>query len=151
MWLLWLLHKQDTWNKLPFLTVVTTEKLFLAQAVVPSVVLAKYRELIVKMVVLSSKCQTDFSQKFGSTKLMSDIKLNFLVLVCGFFRQGVLLSPQVTTIQFAWAVCACINKVDFSENKWPCLYFMQAACGEKLLMWCFQCLESLNVVDYFFS
>ena len=54
MWLVWLLHKQDTYNKPPFLAVVTTEELFLAQAVVPSIVLAKYRELIVKMAVLSS-------------------------------------------------------------------------------------------------
>ena len=80
-WLVWLLHKQDTYNKPPFLTVLTTEKLFLAQAVVPSVVPAKYRELIAKMAVLSSKHQTDFSHKFRSTKLVSDIKLNFLVLV----------------------------------------------------------------------
>ena len=98
---MWLLHKQDTYNKLLFLTVITTEELFLAQAFLPSVVLAKYRELIVKMAVLSSKRRTDFNYKFGSTRLVSDVKLNFLVLVCGFFRQSVLLSPQATTIQFA--------------------------------------------------
>ena len=98
---MWLLHKQDTYNKPPFLTVVTTEELFLAQAVVPSVVLAKYRELIAKMAVPSSKHRTDFSHKIGSTRLMSYVKLNFLVLVCGFLRQGVLLSPQAATIQFA--------------------------------------------------
>ena len=108
---MWLLHKQDTYNKPPFLTVITTEELFLAQAVVPSVVLAKYRELTAKMAVLSSKRRTDFSHKFGSTRLVSDEKLNFLVLACGFFRQGVLLSPQATTIQFARAVCACIKKL----------------------------------------
>ena len=89
------------YNKLPFLTVITTEKLVLAQAVVPSIVLAKYRELIEKMGVLSSKRKTDFSHKFGSTRLVSDVKLSFLVLVCGFFRQGVLLSLQAATIQFA--------------------------------------------------
>ena len=99
--MVWLLHKQDTCNEPPFLAVVTTEEVFLAQAVVPSVVLAKHRELIAKMAVLSSTHQTDFSHKFGSTRLVSDVKLNFLVLVCGFFRQGVLLSPQAATIQFA--------------------------------------------------
>ena len=72
-------------------TVVTTEELFVAQAVVPSVVLAKYRELIMKIAVGSSKHRTDFSHKFGSTRLVSYVKPNFLVLVCGFFRQGVLL------------------------------------------------------------
>ena len=99
--MVWLLHKQDTYNKPPFLTVITTEELFLAQAVLPSIVLAKYRELIMKMAVLSNTHRTDFSHKFGSTRLVSDVKLNFLALVCGFFRQGVLLSPQAATIQFA--------------------------------------------------
>ena len=88
-------------NKPPFLTIVTTKELFLAHAVVPSIVLDKYRELIAKTAVLSRTCLTDFSHKFGSIRLMSDVKLNFLVLVCGFFRQGVLLSPQAATIQFA--------------------------------------------------
>ena len=78
---MWLLHIQDTYNKLPFLAVVATEKLFLAQAVMPSVVLAKYRELIAKMAVLLSTRRTDFNHKFGSTGLVSDVKLNFLVLV----------------------------------------------------------------------
>ena len=98
---MWLLQKQDAYNEPPFLSVVTTEELFLAQAVVPSIVIAKYRELIAKMAVLSSTHRTDFSHTFSSTRLASDVKVNFLVLVCGFFRQGVLFSPQAATIQFA--------------------------------------------------
>ena len=61
-------RKQDTYNKLSFFTVVTSEELFLAQAVVQSIVLAKYIELIAKMAVLSSKHRTDFSHKFCSTR-----------------------------------------------------------------------------------
>ena len=70
-------YKQDTYNKPPFLAVVTTEDLFLAQAVVPNVILAKYRQMIVKIAVLLSTRQTDFSHKFGSTRIVFDVKLNF--------------------------------------------------------------------------